>query len=61
MFHVIGMLITVASIAGLGVIIDGATGVRDSLRAYVHARRAKPSRERGEPTTEDKDVEDTGS
>lgn len=45
MLHIIGTLIMVASIAGLGVIIEGATDVRRRLRAYVHARRASPSRE----------------
>ena len=45
MIHLIGTLITVASIAGLGVLIEGATDVRRRLLSYVHARRAKPSRE----------------
>ena len=45
MLQIIGTLITVASIAGLGVIIEGATDVRRRLLSYVHARRASPSRE----------------
>lgn len=45
MIHLIGLLITTASIAGLGVIIEGATDVRRRLLSYVHTRRASPSRE----------------
>ena len=45
MIHLIGLLITTASIAGLGVLIDGAVGARRRLQSYVHARRAEPSRE----------------
>jgi len=45
MIHLIGLLITTASIAGLGAIIEGATDARRRLLSYVHARRASPSRE----------------
>jgi hypothetical protein len=45
MWHVIGLFVTVASVAGVAVIYEGATDAARRLRAYVHARRAKPSRE----------------
>lgn len=52
MIQLIGLLITTASIAGLCVLIEGATDARRRLRAYVHARRAEPSREAPDPDDE---------
>ena len=57
MIHLIGTLITVASIAGLGVIIEGATDARRRLRAWARARQASPSRE-GRTTKEDRHDKD---
>lgn len=54
--YLFGLLITVASIAGIGVLFEGATGCFTWLLAWARARRASPSREGRKPTTEDDDV-----
>lgn len=56
MIHLLGLFITTMSIAGLGIIIEGATGAWSWLSAWVRTRprlTAEPSRVTGDTDDEE--------
>ena len=55
MIQLLGLFITTMSIAGLGIIIEGATDARRKLNAWVQARPRPQAPPHAEPDTDDEE------